>query len=600
MPLTNGHGLKRSVLWAILYARVSTDEQARSGYSLAQQLEALRAYAAQEGYEVLEEVVDPGQSGASLERPGMDRVRDLVAAGGVAVVLAQDRDRFAREPAYHYLLRKEFEEQRTKIRALNDRGDDSPEGQLTDGILDQLGKYERAKISERSRRGKLQKAREGKVMAGPRPPYGFRYNEARDNYVVDEEKMRVIERIFRMVGAEGYTMNATRLAFNREGVRPPSGGRFWSPKYVREAIKDDVYRPHSYEEVAELVSPEVAARLDPKKRYGVWYFNRRRYVTKQVSVNGPKGRTYRRTTKVFDRPRSEWIAVPVPESGIPREWVDAAREAIKDNQRQSANGDRFWELSGGVLYCAECGCRMTVHATLDSRNGKRYCYYRCPKRGRHGVQKVCANGKHHRAAEAEAAVWDLISRLLKHPERLRMGLDEMIEQERAGMRGDPDEEAATWLEKLSEVEQERRGYLRLAAKGHMTDEELDEVLSELEDSRTTAEEELAVIRGRKEALEDLERDRDALLESYAQMTPGALDTLTPEERRQVYGMLHLEVDVYADGRMVARGVLSENVCQAPLHVNGHAGGDERLCENGLAHLCMICSGCMVSGRPKRA
>jgi hypothetical protein len=68
---------------AILYARVSTDEQARSGYSLAQQLEALREYAAREGYEVLEEVVDPGESGATLERPGMDRVRDLVALGGV-------------------------------------------------------------------------------------------------------------------------------------------------------------------------------------------------------------------------------------------------------------------------------------------------------------------------------------------------------------------------------------------------------------------------------------------------------------------------------------------------------------------------------------
>jgi hypothetical protein len=108
MPSANGHGLKRSVLWAILYARVSTDEQARSGYSLAQQLEALREYAAREGYEVLEEVVDPGQSGASLERPGLDRVRDLVAAGGVAVVLAQDRDRFSREPAYTYLLRSEF------------------------------------------------------------------------------------------------------------------------------------------------------------------------------------------------------------------------------------------------------------------------------------------------------------------------------------------------------------------------------------------------------------------------------------------------------------------------------------------------------------
>lgn len=87
---------------------MSTDEQARSGYSLAQQIEALRTYAAREGYDVLEEVTDTGQSGASLERPGMDRVRDLVAGGGVSVVLAQDRDRFAREPAYHYLLRREL------------------------------------------------------------------------------------------------------------------------------------------------------------------------------------------------------------------------------------------------------------------------------------------------------------------------------------------------------------------------------------------------------------------------------------------------------------------------------------------------------------
>ena len=66
----------------------------------------------------------------------MDRVRDLVAAGGVSVVLAQDRDRIAREPAYHYLLKREFEEHGTKIRALNDRGDGTPEGELTDGILD--------------------------------------------------------------------------------------------------------------------------------------------------------------------------------------------------------------------------------------------------------------------------------------------------------------------------------------------------------------------------------------------------------------------------------------------------------------------------------
>src|ERR687894_149646 len=271
MPSTNGHGPKR----AILYARVSTDEQARSGYSLAQQLEALREYAAREGYEVLEEVTDPGQSGATLERPGMDRMRDLVGAGGVSVVLAQDRDRFAREPAYHYLLRREFEEHDTKIRALNDRGDDSPEGDLTDGILDQLAKYERAKTAERTRRGKLRRAREGKIVPTHTPDYGFEFNTVRDNYVVNEAQMAVVRRIFRMIGAEGMTMHGVKKTFEREGVPAPGGGARWDRTFFRSCVLDDVYKPHSFAEIKELVLPEVASRLDPNAAYGVWWFNRR-------------------------------------------------------------------------------------------------------------------------------------------------------------------------------------------------------------------------------------------------------------------------------------------------------------------------------------
>jgi DNA invertase Pin-like site-specific DNA recombinase len=100
----------------------------------------LRAYATREGYEVLEEVVDVARSGVSLERPDMDRVRDLVTSGSITVVLAQDRGRFAREPAYHHLLGREFSEHGTRFTALNNRGNYSLEGELTDGILDQLAR----------------------------------------------------------------------------------------------------------------------------------------------------------------------------------------------------------------------------------------------------------------------------------------------------------------------------------------------------------------------------------------------------------------------------------------------------------------------------
>jgi DNA invertase Pin-like site-specific DNA recombinase len=250
----------------------------------------------------------------------MDRVRDLVASGGVSVVLAQDRDRFAREPAYHYLLRREFEEHGTKIRALNDRGDESPEGELTDGILDQLAKYERAKIVERSRRGKLRKAREGKVLAAYRPTHGFRMNAARDGYEVDEEKMAVVRRVFRMVGAEGAGIYGVHKTLEREGVPPPGGGRYWDKRAIKRWIVDDAYKPHAYEEVAELVRPEVAARLDPGRSYGIWWFNRRRTTgccalkwwrtrtTNWRSAEPSRGRgwgiqTYYRCDRPPDRPR---------------------------------------------------------------------------------------------------------------------------------------------------------------------------------------------------------------------------------------------------------------------------------------------------------
>jgi site-specific DNA recombinase len=147
----------------------------------------------------------------------MGRVRDLASAGGIRVVLTQDRDRFACEPAYHYLLKREFAEHGCRPKALNDRGDDSPEGELTDGILDQLAEYERAKTAERTRRGKMRKARQGKIIAGRRPNYGFAFNGARDGYEVDEETMPVVRRIFRMAGVEGRSVIGIKRALDAEG-----------------------------------------------------------------------------------------------------------------------------------------------------------------------------------------------------------------------------------------------------------------------------------------------------------------------------------------------------------------------------------------------
>ena len=551
MPNTNGHGPHR----AILYARVSTDEQARSGYSLAQQLEALREYAAREGYKILEEVVDPGQSGASLERPGMDHVRDLVSAGGVSVVLAQDRDRFAREPAYLFYLREEFGGYGCKLRALNDRGDDSPEGQLTDGILDQIARFERLKIAERSRRGKLRKVREGKLLAPPTTRYGFKLNAARDAYEIDEAEMEVIRRIFRMVGIEGRSPGSLARVFDREGVPRPKGTKRWDRSFFRECILADIYKPHSIEEVRTVVSAEVAARLDPEKRYGLWWFNRRGVKVQQVSEPGPDGRRYRKTYRWHHKPKEEWVAVPVPDSGIPCELVEAARDVVESNRKPARAGRRFWELTGGIAYCGGCGKTMCANHSTKTKKGRIYTYdyYCCSQRNRYGPD-VCANSHRPRAGELEGTVWNLISGLLKDPARLRAGLEELIEEEQRAMRGNPDREAEAWAKKLAEVDSKRSAYQDQQAEGLITLDELRTKLAALEETRAVALKELKALRARREQLEQLEHDADALLEHYAEMIPEALDDLAPEERRDVYKMMRLKVMAFSDGSVEVTGV----------------------------------------------
>jgi site-specific DNA recombinase len=488
MPSTNGP--KR----AVLYARVSTDEQARSGYSLAQQLEALREHAAKEGYEVLEEVSDPGQSGASLERPGMDRVRNLVQAGDVSVVLAQDRDRFAREPAYHYLLRREFEERGTKIRALNDRGDESPEGELTDGILDQLGKYERAKIAERTRRGKLQKAREGKIIATSKPPYGFRYNDSRNGLLLHEPECRVVEKIFRLA-AEGHGTKAIQTRLYREGIPSPTGKETWHRPTLKRMILSDTYKPHAYEEALELVPPTVAATLDPDKEYGIRWWNRSSQKSRQVSESGRDGqRRYRRKFAYARRSPGEWIGAAVP-AFLLRELVERARaEIAAPRPQERKNLARGWELRG-LIRCPSCGAAMTSHTA--KRGEKLYHYYRCHRAV--DYRRGSCRQRMTRAVEAEEAMWGFVSRVMKDPGRILVGMDALIERKRSELRGDPEREAKAWLERLVEVDTERRrGYLKLAATGRMSEEELDEALADLEETRRTAEGELAALGGRRE------------------------------------------------------------------------------------------------------
>jgi transposase len=370
-----------------------------------------------------------------------------------------------------------------------------------------------------------------------------------------------MERLFAWLGNFLYGI---KRALEIDGVPPPGnankGGEYWHASYLRNVVLDDVYTPYPYKEIEPLVTSEVAAKLDRSKRYGIYWFNRTRTTRKRVSTNGAEGREYKWRYFVHKNPREQWIAIPIPEAGIPRELVEAAREMIHDNRQQASTGRRFWQIPSGTVRCSGCGTCMTKYAS--AAGGRIYSYYRCARLARLGKDSCPSlegyrSRKNHRAEHVERLVWEFVSDLMKDPARLRDDLERMIELEKNGAHGDPEIESKAWLDKLAELDRMRQGFQEQAARGYMTLEELGVALDGLAETRRTAERELAVLQSRRETLEQLELDKEALLEHYARIAPEALDSLTLEERHRLYKMLRLEVAVRRDSSLEVRGVFGE-------------------------------------------
>jgi site-specific DNA recombinase len=541
MPSTNGQlGPQR----AILYMRVSGDEQKKKGYSLADQRTALREWARNEGYAILEEVEDGAFSGGTLTRPGLDRVRELVAADRVDAVAALYRDRFARG-IYAQLLQAEFAEHGTRLVALNSQGDDSPDGELADGIMDVISGWERKKIAERTRRGKLRKDREGKSVS-PTPKYGFRFDDAHDGLVVYDPEMAVVERIFRMA-ADGLGVGSIQNRLYAEGIRLPRGGKVWDRRVLRRIVASDEYRPLAFEEVKQLVSTEVAARLDPEKEYGIQWYNRDHATVRTVAEpDGNGGTRYRKRKTLRRRPKDEWLAISVP-AHLPRDLVDQARAAMDANTgSERKHLAREWELKG-LVRCS-CGSKMQTKTTKP--HGHTYHYYYCIRRNE--LRRMCSYTQQAlRASEVESAVWSFISGLLKDPEKVRAGMERLIERERATRTGDPESDGKVWLKKLEECSRLRAAYQDQQVAGLMTLDELASKLKDLEETRRVAQLELDALAELEARVQELEENRDALIASYASMVPEALENLISEERNKVYRMLQLEVSPTPEGYQVS-------------------------------------------------
>jgi hypothetical protein len=205
-----------------------------------------------------------------------------------------------------------------------------------------------------------------------------------------------------------------------------------------------------------------------------------------------------------------------------------------------------------------------------------YFYYRCPKRRIDGPT-ACPNSKTQRAERAEEAVWKVVCALLTDLERLRRGLEELIEREReaGGSEGDPERQAELWASRLDRIERKRANFKDMAAEGLINFEELRAKLGALQSEHEQARSELDAVLRRKEKIATLERDAEELLETYAEAVPERLRELGPDERRRVYVLLRAKAR--CDGGLEVSGVLgaalgdsSPCVSTSQFHIGEHS------------------------------
>jgi site-specific DNA recombinase len=223
---------------AAIYARVSSERQ-RQDETIRSQTVGLRELAAQRGLLVVEDLVfeDEGFSGATLTRPALERLRDRAAEGAFEVLLCHAPDRLARRYAYQVLLLEELV--RVGVEVVFARGGEhsgSPEDELLRQFQGTIAEYERAQIRERTRRGKLHRARTGHqaVMAGA--PYGYRFIKKTEHtegyWEINETEAHVVREVFRRYTEEQVAIAELARWLTAQQVPTRTGKTVWDRSTV--------------------------------------------------------------------------------------------------------------------------------------------------------------------------------------------------------------------------------------------------------------------------------------------------------------------------------------------------------------------------------
>lgn len=388
-----------------LYARVSSNKQAQEN-TISSQIEALKARIIRDGFSLLEEYhfIDNGYTGSNLIRPGLEQLRDQSAAGKIDKIYIHSPDRLSRKYAYQMILTEEFEKSGTEIIFLNFQAENNPESNLLLQVQGMIAEYERAKIMERHRRGKIHTAKRGSINALSVAAYGYRYinkyiNGGEASFEVIEEEAEVIRKIFNWVGKERLTIGQVSQRLKQEQIPTKKGKSYWDRGTIYYMLKNPAYKGQ-----AAFGRKKTGARLPcirPRKD----------------SSEQPRNNSSRYAVE-----KEKWISIIVP-AIIDENIFEVVQEQLEENKKRARihlQGATY--LLQGLLVCKQCSRAYCGGKTIR-RNKKKeeanYFYYRCTgaDSARFGGTKLCTS-KQAGANVIELIIWDEVKKLLSNPQRI--------------------------------------------------------------------------------------------------------------------------------------------------------------------------------------
>ena len=496
----------------LLYARVSTDRQEHEE-TIQSQLAELRARAEDDGLATWEEFLDEGYGRDNLVRPGLDRLRDLVAQEEVERVYIQAPDRLA-SGAKLMLLVEELQDHGVQIIFIKGQWEDTPEGKLLLHMQGAFSEYERTKIGERTRRGKLYWARQG-AMVGGHAPYGYRLVRRNDSerarLEVSDFEATIVQEMYRLVLEERLSTRGLARRLQERGIRTPKGANQWSPVSISRMLGNPVYKGTFYYQRTEATLPAKRLTSDPYK---------------QADKTGSK-----------PRPEEDWIAIPVPAIVDEATW-DGVQEQMRQNSLNSSrNNKKHQYLLRGLIRCPRCGGNYTGFFQHGCRG------YRCQRahwRSSSTGQR-CPPGA-FTAQPVEDAVWQAVTEALQQPQVLAEEY-----QKKIAKAASPEFMAAE-RKQLSVALKRLRAQEDRATDAYIGEAmELDRYKAEMEKLRKQKRE----LERRDRELDQrqqLEQDsRSALdhLDRFCRQVTQGLDALSFEERQQLLKLLVEKVTVEA-------------------------------------------------------